>query len=76
MPDTALLDMLQDGVEKAIVQSVNERYGNVAINAPGDQGGASSYHNIATAFGYTEAELQAVPDGANLWLSYGNPRSL
>ena len=73
MPDTESVDMSQDDDEKAIVQSVNDRYGSVAINASENQGAAYSHHKIATTFGYTEAELQAIPDGANLGLSCGNP---
>lgn len=69
-------DMPQESAEEAIVQSVNDRYGYVAINASKDQGEASLYQNFATAFGYTEAELQSVPDGANLGLSCGNPIGL
>ena len=69
-------DMPQDNAAKTIAQSVNDRYGNVAINASRDQGGARFYHNVATAFGYTEAELQSVPDSANMGLSCGNPIGL
>lgn len=68
--------MPQADTDDAIVQSVSEGYGSVAINAPGAKGGASIYYNTATAFGYTEADLQSVPDGANLGLSCGNPIAL
>ncbi|KAL8881927.1 MAG: hypothetical protein Q9198_000972 [Flavoplaca austrocitrina] len=68
--------MPQADTDEAIVRSVNEGYGSVAINAPGAQGGATIYHNTAIAFGYTEADLQSVPDGANLGLSCGNPIAL
>lgn len=68
--------MPQAGTDEAIVQSVNEGYGSVAINAPGCPGGASLYYSTATAFGYTETDLQSVPEGANLGLSCGNPIAL
>jgi SAM-dependent methyltransferase len=39
-------------------------------------GGSLSAADLATAIGYAEAELDAVPDGANLGLSCGNPTAL
>ena len=65
-----------DEASNAIVQAVNERYGRVAATASSNQDAAATYHNVATAFGYTDAELQAIPTSANLGLSCGNPIAL
>lgn len=55
----------------AIIDVVRARYGAVA------QSGLSSEHAgvraVAEAFGYTPAELEAIPAGANMGLSCGNP---
>ncbi|KAH6689038.1 S-adenosyl-L-methionine-dependent methyltransferase [Plectosphaerella plurivora] len=53
---------------KAIYDQVNARYGSAARSRTGQ------YENkAAMAFGYTEEELAAIPDGSNLGLSCGNP---
>lgn len=52
----------------AIYDQVNERYGSVTRSTTGNH-----EHLAAKAFGYTEDELAAIPDGANLGLSCGNP---
>jgi arsenite methyltransferase len=52
----------------AIYDQVNERYGTVTRSTTGKH-----EHLAAKAFGYTEDELAALPDGANLGLSCGNP---
>ena len=59
-----------------IVASVNERYGECAINAASDGFRHDTQAEIATAFGYTQEELKAIPDRANLGLSCGNPFAL
>ena len=38
--------------------------------------GAASWHDKARRMGYSEAELAAVPDGANLGLGCGNPQAI
>ena len=54
-----------------IYHHVNERYGSIVKSNTGH------YEQIvAKAFGYTEEELSAVPSGANLGLSCGNPMAL
>jgi SAM-dependent methyltransferase len=54
-----------------ITQAVQEKYGAVA------QSGLSSQHGgvraVAHAFGYSDAELAAIPAEANMGLSCGNP---
>jgi SAM-dependent methyltransferase len=58
---------MSDSIEKV----VRERYGAVALS------GLSSEHDgvraVAEAFGYTAEELAAIPAGANMGLSCGNP---
>src|SRR5215212_4203776 len=58
---------MSDSIEKV----VKERYGAVALS------GLSSEHEgvraVAEAFGYTAEELGAIPAGANMGLSCGNP---
>lgn len=54
-----------------IYNQVNKRYGSV------DKSTTGKYEQtVAKAFGYTEDELAAIPDGANLGLSCGNPLAL
>jgi SAM-dependent methyltransferase len=54
-----------------ITQAVQEKYGAVA------ESGLSSQHGgvraVAHAFGYSDAELAAIPSEANMGLSCGNP---
>ncbi|KAF8157807.1 S-adenosyl-L-methionine-dependent methyltransferase [Crassisporium funariophilum] len=52
-----------------IVEHVNEAY-----SAKARSGVATSYaKNVAKAFGYTEEQLESVPDESHLGLSCGNP---
>jgi arsenite methyltransferase len=62
---------------------VRERYGNIAKQgssccgpAKSCCGSTDSARNISKNIGYTEEELKAVPDGANLGLGCGNPIAL
>src|SRR5215212_2493682 len=58
---------MSDSIEKA----VKERYGAVALSGlSSEQGGVRA---VAEAFGYTAEELAAIPAGANMGLSCGNP---
>src|SRR6516162_7684634 len=53
------------------IEQVRTQYGAVAASAlSGDQDGVRA---IARAFGYSPEELAAIPAGANLGLSCGNP---
>jgi arsenite methyltransferase len=56
---------------KEIYSQVNKRYGSVDKSATGKY-----EQTVAKAFGYTEEELAAIPEGANLGLSCGNPLAL
>src|SRR6516162_10605981 len=53
------------------IEQVRTQYGAVAASAlSGDQDGVRA---IARAFGYSPEELAAIPAGANMGLSCGNP---
>jgi arsenite methyltransferase len=67
------MSLQQDFAPAEIAAKVNERYGHCAINAAGDGHKADAHADIATAFGYTQDELRAIPEKANLGLSCGNP---
>lgn len=64
-------------VKKDIREIVRERYAQAAqgTGCCGTTGccGASNVEEIANAIGYSDEELAAVPDGANLGLGCGNP---
>lgn len=53
---------------KEIYASVSEQYSMAVKGAR-----RGNENAIANAFGYSEAELSSIPDGANLGLSCGNP---
>jgi SAM-dependent methyltransferase len=55
-------------------EAVREGYGRVAREDFSDRSEAIA--RIAAAFGYGEADLAALPDGANMGLSCGNPVAL
>ena len=58
-------------MSKAIEEAVREKYGAVATSGlTNDHAGVRA---VAEAFGYTPEDLAAVPAGANMGLSCGNP---
>jgi arsenite methyltransferase len=58
-------------MSEQIVQAVRSKYGAVAKSGlSSDHGGVRA---VAEAFGYTAAELTAIPAEANMGLSCGNP---
>ncbi|HJU82818.1 MAG TPA: arsenite methyltransferase [Holophagaceae bacterium] len=68
---------------KTIHQTVQEAYGRIAAGAgsccgPASSccGGGAESESLAKALGYSAQELAAIPDGANLGLSCGNPTGL
>ncbi|MCL5270731.1 MAG: arsenite methyltransferase [bacterium] len=68
--------------KEQIRESVREGYGAIA-KAGGSCGcgpasccGSGSARRVAEAVGYSEAELAALPEGANMGLSCGNPTAL
>lgn len=56
---------------KEIYDQVNRRYGSISKSSTGQY-----EQTVAKAFGYSEEELAAIPEGANLGLSCGNPTAL
>ena len=56
---------------KEIYDQVDKRYGSINISST-----RKYEQTVAKAFGYTEEELAAIPEGANLGLSCGNPLAL
>jgi len=69
--------------KKNIKEKVKERYGRIAERdttccSPLSSccGGADPAKNISKRIGYSEEELKAAPDGANLGLGCGNPVGL
>jgi SAM-dependent methyltransferase len=65
-------------------RQVRQAYGAIAVSAPGGgcapscctPGGLPSSDVLARGIGYSEAELAAVPEGANLGLGCGNPQAI
>jgi arsenite methyltransferase len=61
---------MSDTIEKA----VKSKYGNIATS--GLSTGHSGVRAVAEAFGYSPAELAAIPAEANMGLSCGNPTAI
>jgi len=69
--------------KEEIKKAVRERYGNIAKQGssccgPAESccGSTDSAQSISRSIGYSEEELQAVPEGANMGLGCGNPTAL
>ena len=68
--------------DEEIRKAVRKGYGKIAVQensccGPADVCGCgSSQDTLSKAIGYTDEELKAVPDGANLGLGCGNPTAL
>ena len=66
-----------------IRKMVREKYGNIAANQTSCCGqkassccGTSSVNELGRMIGYSDEEMKAAPDGANLGLGCGNPVAL
>ena len=57
-------------------EAVRERYANIAINRGSDCCGEGNADVTSAHLGYSEDELTAVPEGANLGLGCGNPQAI
>jgi arsenite methyltransferase len=66
-------DRMKDETVKKVVR---EGYARIARQESSCCGGATSTKDISRKIGYTEEELEAVPEGANLGLGCGNPVAL
>jgi SAM-dependent methyltransferase len=62
--------------DKKIKKSVRERYARIAKQEVSCCGGKSLAKDTSKNIGYTEDDLKAVPEGANLGLGCGNPLAL
>lgn len=68
--------------EEEIRKAVRESYGKIAVNAnagccsTSGCGPVSTQDAISKAIGYSDEELRAVPEGANLGLGCGNPTAV
>lgn len=58
-------------MSESLVEQVREKYAAVAVS--GLSGAHAGVRAIAEAFGYSADDLAALPEGANLGLSCGNP---
>jgi SAM-dependent methyltransferase len=62
--------------------TVRERYGSIAETggscgcAPSCCGGTKGVEDVARMLGYSDSQLQAAPEGANLGLGCGNPLAI
>lgn len=61
---------------ETIRQKVRDGYGDIALGKSGCCCGSTSPDKLASTIGYTKAELETLPDGANMGLSCGNPTAL
>jgi arsenite methyltransferase len=59
-----------------IRQDVRSGYAQIAQGKPGGCCGSSAPDKFAEAIGYANEELEALPDGANMGLSCGNPTAI
>jgi arsenite methyltransferase len=59
-----------------IRQNVRDGYAKIAQGKPGGCCGSPLPDKLAEAIGYTNKELEALPDGANMGLSCGNPTAI
>jgi SAM-dependent methyltransferase len=57
-------------------EAVRERYANIVINRGSDCCGEGNADVTSARLGYSEDELTAVPEGANLGLGCGNPQAI
>ncbi len=69
--------------KKDIKQAVKDRYGNIAKTDGGCCSGTTScgcgpesFTDVSKMVGYTDKDINAVPEGANLGLGCGNPVAL
>jgi SAM-dependent methyltransferase len=67
--------------KEQIQQLVKAAYGQVATGQDGQEGcgcgtGGPDLRRYARSLGYSEAEIDAIPEAANLGLSCGNPNAL
>ncbi len=67
--------------KEEIRKAVRENYGNIAVQrtsccGPAGDSGCNSQDTISKIVGYSDSELESIPDAANLGLGCGNPTAL
>jgi SAM-dependent methyltransferase len=62
--------------DEKIRQDVRSGYAKIAQGKPGGCCGSPVPDKLAEAIGYTNEELETLPDGANMGLSCGNPTAI
>ena len=75
---------MTDVKDDQIRQQVRQAYGAIAVSAPGGgyspsccaPGDSAVAALLSRGIGYSDAEMAAVPDGANLGLGCGNPQAI
>ena len=55
---------------------VRNWYGSVAVGSTGCCGPTTALQDASVSMGYSEAELAALPEGADLGLGCGNPQAI
>ncbi|MCI0500093.1 MAG: arsenite methyltransferase [Planctomycetales bacterium] len=67
---------MADSSDEKIRETVRKGYADIAKGQSGCCCGSASPDKLAEAIGYTREELEALPDGANMGLSCGNPTAI
>ena len=62
--------------KEEIGRAVREHYGNIAKQGSSCRGSAGLVQDISKHIGYSQEELNTIPEGANLGLGLGNPLAL
>ena len=62
--------------DEKIRDTVREGYSSIAKGGSGCCTGSSAPNKLAEAIGYSSDELEALPEGANMGLSCGNPTAI
>ena len=68
--------IMADESNEKIRETVRKGYTDIAKAESGRCCGSSSPDKLAEAVGYTNEELESLPEGANMGLSCGNPTSI
>jgi thioredoxin type arsenate reductase len=68
--------IMAEASNKNIRETVRKGYKDIAQGKSNCCCGSSSHDKLAEAVGYTNEELESLPDGANMGLSCGNPTAI
>lgn len=67
--------MASGAQQHELLSAIRDNYGRMAVEEL-SAGGQSTAQVVATAFGYSAAELASIPNGSNMGLSCGNPTAM